>query len=297
MYLGIDIGGGSIKATLLNQKLEVLQQESLVTNPNWTNEEFLFGVLEIIKKFPKEKMHGIGIGTPGPLDIETGIIYHSANLKNLKQVPLKSFLQKYYSIPIIINNDANCAALGEYYFGNGKGVNNLLVVALGTGLGAGWVYEGKLFNGYKGNGMELGHITIVYKGALCGCGQQGCAESYFSTKGLLGRYFEQTKIQLNSAQEFFDKVKAGDVHAKYVFQLGIEIFAECLRSIIHIINPEKIILVGGISNAYDLIELPLKEYLQKIVFPELWNYTRIEKGLNVAGSLGAASLLFQENLC
>lgn len=292
MYLGIDIGGGSIKAALLNSKKEIEQEHSLKTNPNWTNEEFLSSILEIIKKFPKEKISGIGIGTPGPLDIEEGIIFHSANLKNLKQVPLKAFLSKHYSIPIIINNDANCAALGEYYFGNGKGVNNLLVIALGTGLGAGWVYEGKLFNGYKGNGMELGHTTIVYKGALCGCGKRGCAESYFSTTGLLGRYYEETQVSLKTAQEFFDKVRSGEIAAKKVFQLGIEVFAECLRNVIHTINPDKIILVGGISNSYDLIESPLKEYLQKILFPELWKHTILEKGLNVAGSLGAASLLF-----
>ncbi|MCX7999003.1 MAG: ROK family protein [Leptospiraceae bacterium] len=296
MYLGIDIGGGSIKATLLNSKKEIDLQDFTSTNSNWTNSEFLEAVLNLIKKFPIEKISGIGIGTPGPLDIEEGVIFHSANLQNLKNVPLKNFLKSHFNIPIFINNDANCAALGEYYFGNGKGVNSLLVVALGTGLGAGWVYEGKLFNGYKGNGMELGHTTIVYQGAVCGCGKRGCAESYFSTRGLLGRYFEKTGIKLQIAQEFFDKVRNKEERALEVFQQGIEIFAECLRNVIHTINPAKIVLVGGLTNSYDLIEPLLKAYLQKILFPELWNYVIIEKGGSVAGSLGAASLLFQEDV-
>ena len=291
-FLGIDIGGGSIKATLTDREGQILEESKLQTNPNWENHEFLENLASLISSFLSHSISGIGIGSPGPIDIERGIIHYSANLVNLKDVHLVSYLQERFSLPVFLNNDANCAALGEYYFGAGQGVENLLVFTLGTGLGAGWVWKGELFNGYMGNGMELGHTTVVMDGALCGCGKRGCAESYFSARGLLNRYEEKSGVHLDSAYSFFELVRKKEPLAVSILDFGVRVFAECIRNVVHTINPEKIILLGGLTASYDLFEEKLKTRLQEIIFSVLYTRLKIELGGKVAGSLGAASLAF-----
>jgi len=291
-FLGIDIGGGSIKATLTDREGQILEESKLQTNPNWENHEFLENLASLISSFLSHSISGIGIGSPGPIDIERGIIHYSANLVNLKDVHLVSYLQERFSLPVFLNNDANSAALGEYYFGVGQGVENLLVFTLGTGLGAGWVWKGELFNGYMGNGMELGHTTVVMDGALCGCGKRGCAESYFSARGLLNRYEEKSGVHLDSAYSFFELVRKKEPLAVSILDFGVRVFAECIRNVVHTINPEKIILLGGLTASYDLFEEKLKTRLQEIIFSVLYTRLKIELGGKVAGSLGAASLAF-----
>jgi len=291
-FLGIDIGGGSIKATLTDREGQILEESKLQTNPNWENHEFLENLASLISSFLSHSISGIGIGSPGPIDIERGIIHYSANLVNLKDVHLVSYLQERFALPVFLNNDANCAALGEYYFGAGQGVENLLVFTLGTGLGAGWVWKGELFNGYMGNGMELGHTTVVMDGALCGCGKRGCAESYFSARGLLNRYEEKSGVHLDSAYSFFELVRKKEPLAVSILEFGVRVFAECIRNVVHTINPEKIILLGGLTASYDLFEEKLKTRLQENIFSVLYTRLKIELGGKVAGSLGAASLAF-----
>lgn len=292
-FLGIDIGGGSLRGTLINRNGEIFAESRLDTNPTWNNSEFLENVSKLVSGLDSTRMSGIGIGTPGPVDIERGVIFHSANLVNLQNVPLVAFLEEKFSIPVVMNNDANCAALGEYHFGSGKGVESLLVFTLGTGLGAGWVWKGEIFNGFKGNGMELGHTTIVLDGAVCGCGQKGCAESYFSARGFLNRYKEKTGVTLDSAADFFQRVRKNESDALEILNFGIKVFAECIRNAVHSVNPEKILLLGGLTASYDLFETPLKTRLKEILFPVLFNQLSLECGGKVAGSLGAACLAFQ----
>ncbi len=292
LYLGIDIGGGSVRGVLINREGQLFAENKISTNREWTNSEFLEELIRLIETFQNHKFESIGIGTPGPLSINEGIIHHSANLVNLVQVPIVSTLQKKFPQKILLNNDANCAALGEYHFGKGKGSQSLLVLALGTGLGAGWVQNGNLFNGFNGNGFELGHVTVQMNGALCGCGQKGCVESYFSARGFLNRYKDHTGVMLDSAKIFFEKVELGEEIAEKIFSEGLEALAESIRAAVHLVNPDKIVLVGGLTQSYHLMEKPLQAHLKNKIFPELYNHFHLEVGGNIAGSFGAASLCF-----
>jgi glucokinase len=294
-YLGIDIGGGSLKAALVTRDGNILNESRIPTVREWNNSEFINKLIDLILPLYSGEVSGIGIGSPGPIDSENGIILHSANLVNLQNVNLISELRQRFTCPIVLNNDANCASLGEYHFGVGQGTENLIVLALGTGLGAGWVYRGELFNGFNGNGMELGHLTIIKEGALCGCGYKGCAESYFSARGLLARYEELTGFSLESAESFFKMARQGYKEAVRVLDFGTEVLAECIRNIVHTVNPEKIVFVGGLSASFDLFEVKLKEQLKKNLFPVLYSRLKIEVGGKVAGTLGAASLVFQRD--
>lgn len=293
-YLGIDVGGGSVKGTVIDKTGKVYFQSSIKTNPIWTNEEFLENIKSFISEIKKEsEFEKIGIGTPGPIDIETGIIYRSPNLPNLKNISIVSFLKENFNLPIYFNNDSNSASLGEYFFGKDSKRKSLFVFTLGTGLGGGFVYNGKLYNGIKGNGMEVGHMSVIPNGALCGCGQKGCAESYFSTSGFLNRYFDLTSKKLQNAKEFFDLVIANNKEAEQVLELGIETFSECIRSVVYLLNPEKIVFLGGISKSYSLFGKSLEEKVRSKIFPVLSENLSFAVGEDFAGSLGSASLCFE----
>ncbi|BDA78523.1 glucose kinase [Leptospira kobayashii] len=297
LAIGVDIGGGSVKAGLFNRLGEELDKSVLQTSGELSNARFLEIVQNTISPLLKEKnIRGIGIGSPGPLDSETGYLLSSANFPLLKNVPISKTVRDRFSLPVYYENDANCAALGESYFGESKSYESLLVLTLGTGIGGGFVDKGKLFSGYKGNGIEIGHMTSVIDGAICGCGQKGCVESYFSTRGFINRYAEKTNNRLTNAADFFDLVKAGDKDAKEILRFGILCLAETVRNAIHLLNPEGVVFVGGITESWDQFGEDLSHKIRARIFPVLNERLKIKRGKNLAGSLGAASLVFSHGM-
>jgi glucokinase len=291
-YLGIDIGGMSLKANLIDKTGKIYDSFTVPTNSNWYNQDFLNACGLLLEHFKINEFESIGLGTPGPIDLGNGEIIFSSNLPNIKNLPIVNYFQKNSNKTIYFNNDANCAALGEYYFGSKKNCKDLIVLTLGTGLGVGWVHSGKIYNGYEGNGMEAGHQTIVIDGARCGCGGNGCAEAYFSTRGFLGRYKEKTEIELNNAKDFFGLVERNDPIAIEVLEFANRVLANAIRNLVHTINPERIVLVGGITKSKDLFFNDLKSYLKTIIFPVLWDRLTIDIGESSAGQKGAACLCF-----
>ncbi|TGM52828.1 ROK family protein [Leptospira adleri] len=294
-YLGIDIGAGSIKASLVDTGGNILKQTSRNTGVETTEKEFLDSLVNIVSELEDSSLVAVGIGSPGPIDTENGILIESANLPLLKDVALVAHLKKNFKLPVYYNNDANLAALGEYRFGLGKGSGNLMILTLGTGLGGGWVYQGKLFNGYRGSGMEAGHVTYLPGGSLCGCGQRGCTEAYFSASGFLNRYRETSGAQLSGAEEFFEKVRTADRIATTLLNEGIDALSQLCRTLIHTVNPEKIVFTGGLVKSWDLYGDVLKEKIHGLVFPIFRTYTQILPGGNVAGALGAAALCMENH--
>lgn len=293
-FLGIDVGGGSVRGSVIDKSGKLYHEDKIQTQIDWKNEEFLQALIGLVDKIIKVQMpDAIGIGTPGPIDMDLGTIIKSANLSSLRNTPVVSSLKEKFNLPVYFNNDANCAALGEYYFGKGKGSSNVIVLTLGTGLGCGWVYNGQIFNGYKGNGMESGHITVIMHGAACGCGKFGCAEAYFSATGLLNRYKDKTGEELKSAEEFFRKVSEKDDNCVKILQFSTDVLAELIRNLIHAVNPQKVIMVGGLTASYNLFEERLVNRVKNIIWPVFKEYTEIMVGEKIAGSYGAAALCFE----
>jgi|JI8StandDraft_1071087.scaffolds.fasta_scaffold05202_3 glucokinase len=294
LAIGIDIGGGSIKSGVYDKAGKELKHLSIRIPIDLTNENFLEAIDQGTEPFVNEfQISGIGIGSPGPLDNEKGILIESANMPSLHQVPLLDHLHKKYNLPIYYENDANCAALGEATFGTYKSFSSQLILTLGTGIGGGFVDKGKLYRGYKGNGIEIGHMTVVIGGALCGCGQKGCLEAYFSTKGFINRYKEKTNQDLKDAESFFSEVKKGNQNASDILDFGILAMAETVKNAIHLLNPEAVIFVGGITLAWNLFGAKLETMIRERIFSVLNERLIIGVGGNLAGSLGAASLVFQ----
>ncbi|MGB9665547.1 MAG: ROK family protein, partial [Ignavibacteria bacterium] len=178
--IGIDVGGTSIKFGLVKEN-KILSELSLPTFAFKNSQKVLMqvaiGLEQILKQVPKNEVKGIGIGFPGKVDSEKGVVISAPNFNNWKNVPVRKKLLK-FGYPVFIDNDANCAALGELIFGRGKNLENFIMVTLGTGVGGGIIINKKLFRGESGGAGEIGHITIDYSGPFCKCGKRGCVEAY-----------------------------------------------------------------------------------------------------------------------
>lgn len=291
--IGVDIGGGSIRASLFDESGKELESFVSPTPEHLNNDSFIKILKDTIRPLVKDSF-GIGVGSPGPLDNERGVMIASANMQGLKNLPIKEELVREFSLPVWYENDANCAALGEAYFGFYQDTESQLILTLGTGVGGGFVDRGVLYTGYLGNGIEIGHTTSVIGGALCGCGVRGCVESYFSTRGFLGRYQERANRRLNHAEEFFHLVREKDPLAIEVLNFGTLALAHAVRGAVHLLNPEAVVFVGGITKSYDLFGESLEAEIRSTIFPVLNDRLKIGPGMSLSGALGAASLVFSK---
>lgn len=315
MYLiGIDVGGMSIKGGVVTPKGEILFKTSIPTTEKYTSD---YSISEDIKKvidlviegagISLKDVKGIGIGQPGSIDSKRGIIRYSNNIA-LERVPVVDELKKYFDVPIYINNDANCAALGEHVFGAGKGYNDVIFVTLGTGVGTGFIIDGKLFEGRECAGTEGGHMVINTSpdAPQCNCGQKGCWETYASATALMRQTREAMdrcpdSIMHNLAKEegkvsgktAFAAAKLGDKAGKEVVENYMGYITCGLVNLVNIFCPEAILIGGGISNEKEYLTEPIKKAVNKQRFGAKYNPSIDVKTAslkNDAGILGAAAL-------
>ena len=270
MYrIGIDLGGTHIGAGLVENG--VLKAKKYVDTPS--DREFhatVKAMAEAIYALLAEngvelsQCEAIGIGSPGVADEKTGNIVYSANF-DWHDVPLRRELHSLVPLPIAIANDADAAGWAEYVAGAGKGSQSCVTITLGTGVGGGIVLNGKLFSGGMAGGGELGHVTLVAEGRVCGCGKKGCAEAYTSATAiikraqeLLGSYPDSSLAKLESinAKAVVDAARQGDKLGRFVFEEYVNYLAHLLASIINLLAPQVIALGGGVAGAGDfLLEL------------------------------------------
>ncbi len=291
MYkIGIDIGATNIVFALV-ENLKVLKTQK-ISCPRSKKE-----IINVIKKNIKElqanlgvsKIFGIGIGVPGPLSKDRDKILNPPNLKVLKNCSLSKIFEKDLKISTKMENDANCFALAEERIGAGKGAKIVLGITLGSGIGSGIIINGKIFQGAFGSAGEIGHMSIKFDGKKCSCGSNGCFEQYASQK------YIKTLSKI-SPQELVLLAKKGDKKAQKIWKdfgknLGIG-----LANIINILDPEIVVIGGGLSNSWDLILEPAKKEIKKCVLSPLSKKNvKIKKAKlgGMAGAIGAA-LLFDE---
>ena len=314
--LGIDIGGTNIAAGVVDENYSIICQSKVKTN---SDREYS-AVLEDIAKAGEiavekagmtlKDMQWVGLGCPGTCNPETGIVEYANNL-HWDNVPLKSYVENTFGIPAYIENDANAAALGEFYAGAAKGTENAIIITIGTGLGAGIIIDGKLFSGSNYAGAEIGHTVINVDGEQCTCGRKGCFEAYSSVTALIKftkRYMEQyPDSKMKSVAEKEGKVsgrtafvaaKQGDEAGKKVVELFIKNLACGIVNTINVFQPDILCIGGGVSNEGDNLLIPLKEYINKEIYSKnSKKNTRIVtcKLGNGAGLIGAALLGRQYN--
>ena len=300
-FLGIDLGGNSIKAGLVSSDGSISNLRKERTEAKKGFEHVLNTLLEIIANYRKnEEIRGIGLSLPGAIDSEKGICIFSPNL-NWHNIRIQNEIEKIIDLPLKIINDADAACLGEKFL-LCEDSTDLLMLTFGTGIGFSYLKNGEIFFGSKGFSGEAGHMTV--RGGLdrrCTCGRHGCWESKFSKRGILelysfnlGQQSATANYSINSIMK--DASRGESVAIKTVTELQ-EILTDGLANLINILYPELIILGGGIMEAGSDFFLPeLEKKVKKIVYPPFQEFKIIKaKAGNNAGIIGAASLFFNKD--
>jgi glucokinase len=271
--LGVDIGGTKIKAGRVLGK-NVVQSSLSKVNRNDSEETSLSKLFKTIDEVMTDTVEAIGIGVPAVVDPDSGIVYDVQNIPSWKRVPLKELVQKQFNVPVHLNNDANCFALGEKFFGKAKNYSNSVALSLGTGLGMGILINEKLYNGVLCGAGEIG--MLPYK--------NGILEQYTGSFFFEEEYGESAKVLYQKALD--NDRKALSAFKKYGFHLG-----EAIKVILYLFAPESIILGGSISNAYPFFTTSIEEALGSFAYQKQLENFKIETSdLVDSPILGAAAL-------
>lgn len=307
--IGVDIGGTSIKGASINEKGEILDRFS-VRMDRLADPEITYGLMcDEIEKFLKDKSYkkeivGVGLGVPGILDREKGVVKSSPNMPKWINFKIIDFVQKRLNLPVKIVNDASSAALGEAKFGSGKNYQNIIMITLGTGVGGGIIINRKLYDGLGSTGAQLGHAVIRYNGRLCGCGRRGCLEAYASATALINqakiqreKHPESTLNRVNKieAKTVFDLARENDKLAKKLVKEYVTYLSEGLLNLCNEFRPDIILLSGGVANQGDYLVSRIEKYMKKHNYGYV-NAPKVPVSLASlgydSGKIGAASLFF-----
>ena len=309
-YIGIDVGGTFVKAGIVDENGNIVADGKIASEcdkgGNKLAENAATLVMRLLEKsgISKEQIVGAGMGFPGFIDSKNGIVVYSNNVR-LSDFPVVEIMQAKLGLKVKVANDANVAALGEKMFGAGKEYNDMVMITLGTGVGAGIIIDGKLFEGNRSAGAEIGHMLLVHGGEQCTCGRKGCFEAYSSATALIrdtrramqnhkdSLMWEIGSIDNVTGKTPFDYAKK-DKYAAELVNNYIEMLGSALTDIANIFRPEAIIIGGGVCAQGDNLIVPLKQKIQSELFgaefgsPEV--VLRIAELGNKAGLLGAAAL-------
>lgn len=309
-YVGIDVGGMTIKGGIVDEKGNILLKKSIVTSPGKEDRLIVDDIATLVNdlialRAEQDEIAGVGIGCPGSIYDEKGVVRYSCNI-NFRNTPMARMIAEKTGISNVkLSNDANCAALGETLFGAGNGAKNSVMVTLGTGVGTGIVANGQLITGNRSAGGEGGHISINMGGATCGCGKKGCYEAYASATALMNQIQsaceKHPESELAKAVEeygisgkvVFDCAQNGDKTSIAVVKRYIKYVGVGLVNFANIFFPEVIIIGGGVSNQGDNLIKPLQRYVSRNVYgaaysPKIKVVAATLK--NDAGIIGAAAL-------
>jgi glucokinase len=299
--IGVDLGGTNLRAAAVDQDGKLLAQVSASTSPEKGREYVISEIVESIQELRSKQLEGrfagVGIGVPGFILMEQGVILNSNNLSFLENFPLRDDIEKRLGAPVILENDANAAALGESWIGTGADVDDLVLLTLGTGIGGGIIYKGRVMHGFLGMAGELGHLTVVPNGNPCGCGNIGCLEKHASATAIscIAELMKVTPHPNPTAEDIFKLAAAGDWKAQQVFRSMGEALGIALAMLINTFNFPLYLLSGGPLPAWDYFAPAMLEQVSRRSFTFRNTKTRIEKAKlgSKAGLFGAAYLPFQ----
>ena len=314
LNLGIDLGGTNIVVGVVDENYNIISTGKMKTNRPRSAEEIFADIKAAsdiaLKKagVTNDEIYSVGLGAPGAIDEQTGVITYSANL-DFYNVPAADILREYFpGKKVYVGNDANAAAFGEFFAGAGKGTEHMVAVTLGTGVGSGIIVDGKILTGFNGAAGEMGHMVIVADGNECACGRKGCWETYASASAL-SRQTEQA-AQLTgdevlkalierdgkaSGRTAFEAMRKGSKAAEEVVNKYIKYVACGIINIINTFEPQVVCLGGGVSHEGAPLIEPMQEYIDNEVYvrsypPEKKAVLKLAELGNNAGIIGAAML-------
>lgn len=313
--IGIDLGGTTVKFAILTLDGDVQQKWSIETNILDEGRHIVPDIIESINhrislyEMKHDDFVGIGMGTPGSVNIKKGTVVGAYNLNWTKTQNVKTQIEEATGIPFVLDNDANVAALGERWKGAGENNPDVIFITLGTGVGGGIIAEGNLLHGVNGCAGEIGHVTVDPGGFECTCGKRGCLETVSSATGVVRvarhmseEYAGDSKLkqaiddgQDVSSKDIFDYAKAEDPFALMVVDRVCYFLGLAIGNLGNTLNPSSVVIGGGVSGAGEFLRSRVQTYFEEFTFPEVRSSTQVklaELG-NEAGVIGAASLALQ----
>lgn len=310
-WVGFDLGGTKMFALVFDSSLQCLGRKRKKTKGYEGAEVGLQRIVRTIDKaleraeVDRKRVAGIGIGCPGPLDLDRGIIHEAPNL-SWENVPVKQTLEEEFGVPVVISNDVDAGLYGEYRSGAAQGARCVLGVSPGTGIGGGCVYEGQIIRGKTGSGMELGHVQVVPGGPLCGCGQQGCLEAVasrlaISAAAAQAAYRGQAPHLRNAAGTdlsdirsgaLADAIANGDTVVESIVRTAAGRIGTAVGGFVHLLAPDTVILGGGLVEAMpELLVENVKQAAETFVLPSFTGTFTVKAAelSDDAAALGAAA--------
>ncbi len=303
---GIDVGGTTVKLAFFSEEGQMLDKWEIPTVREDGGKQILPDVAKAVeayiaeKKLDKAQLIGIGIGVPGP--VNNGVVNRCVNL-NWGVMDVSGILSELTGLPVCVGNDANVAALGELWMGGGKGATDMVLATLGTGIGGGIILGGRPLDGVHGAAGEIGHITVnPYEHEPCGCGKFGCAEQYCSASGvvrLAKRHLQMSdrdstlrSIENLTCKDVFDACAAGDALAEQILDQVYEYMGRFLANVCNVVDPELVVLGGGVSKAGEPLLEGARRYFDRYVFHASKSIRFVLATLgNDAGAYGAFKLV------
>lgn len=301
--IGIDIGGTKIAIGVYTIDGKNIISLTLPTIGQQGPSEIIRRIIESTKSLIVEaglslnNCLGIGIASPGPLDIKEGVVYNPPNLPGWNRIPLVKLLEEAFSLPVFLENDANAALIGEWVSGVGKGYSNLVYITVSTGVGASMIIDNHILRGKNGGAGEFGHTIVDINGPICNCGNRGCIEAYASGTAIEKKVKEAVRKGLlptwvKTATDLAITAESGNIIAKEILTESFRMLGIGIVNLIHLYNPERIIIGGGVSNTGKILFDTVNEVVMNKSF-DLFKkeLTIVPAGLgNEVGVVGAASL-------
>jgi glucokinase len=311
IYIGVDLGGTAIKVGICSEEGKLLQTYEGPTEADKGAETLIDNIERYVRhiveqsQFDWEQVKGVGAGVAGFTNVREGIIILAPNV-GLRDFHIRKILEDRLGKPVMIDNDANVAALGEAWGGAGAGIDNCVCYTLGTGVGGGIIINGKIYQGFSGLAGELGHISVVpdLEAIQCGCGKMGCLETVSSATGIIrmgkdavarGERTSLSLVEKITAKDVFDAAKAGDEVSIRIVNRAAYYIGKSLAAVALVLNPELFIIGGGVSKAGDILFNEIRSVFAELTPEPTQAGLKIVPAVlgNDAGIVGAAGLFLR----
>lgn len=305
--IGIDIGGTNTDIGLVNEQGQVIARNRIPTQQFTTVDRYVSAlemtIRQLMQEFRTGQIGSIGIGAPNSNYYEGCIDENTANLPIKERIPLKELMESCFGVPVVVDNDANAAAYGELVYGGGRGMQHIITITLGTGIGSGIIVDGKLVHGHTGTAGELGHSIVMPGGRMCGCGRKGCIETYASARGICQNYVEaaaqagtplsESALEALTCQQVGEAAAQGNPIARKAYDTTAYWLGIALANAANFSAPEAIFLMGGPTRAGEALMAPLRNYFEQnllYIYQGKISVRLSELNDNDAAILGAAAL-------
>ena len=278
--LAIDIGGTKLAAGIVDSEGRILARGEVPTLAKEGLEPVLGRIVGLARDLLSRpevsdvRVDRIGVGCAGPVDLKAGLVFNPPNLPGWVRVPLTERIQQALGLPVVLENDANAAALGEFRYGAGRGARSIVYLTVSTGIGGGIILDGKVWHGLKDAAGEIGHMTVCPDGPLCGCGNRGCLEAMSSGTSIArraremlaaGRQTELSQVASPTSSDVVRLARKGDPVASEIWDQAVRYLGIGVAAVITILAPERVIIGGGVTRAGDFLFEPLREHVRQRV--------------------------------